>query len=59
MLKLQRGSSGRDGFAYHAGLPWWVHAGPAGMALVLALFTVFTQALRAAAADPVKVLRAE
>lgn len=46
-------------FAYHAGLPWWVYACPGAVALALALFTVFTQALRAAAVNPVKVLRAE
>lgn len=46
-------------FAYHAGLPWWVYACSGAVALVLALLTVFAQALRAAAADPVKVLRSE
>lgn len=46
-------------FAYHAGLQWWIYVCPGAMALVLALFTVFAQALRAAAANPVKVLRAE
>ncbi|SEI43979.1 putative ABC transport system permease protein [Dyadobacter sp. SG02] len=46
-------------FAYHAGLPWWVYAGSGAVALALALFTVFAQALRAAGADPVKVLRTE
>ncbi|MBO9613913.1 MAG: ABC transporter permease [Dyadobacter sp.] len=46
-------------FAYHTGLPWWVYACSGALALLLALFTVFAQALRAAAANPVKVLRAE
>jgi putative ABC transport system permease protein len=46
-------------FAYHAGLRWWVYACSGAVALGLALLTVFTQALRAAAADPVKVLRTE
>ncbi|SDE99646.1 putative ABC transport system permease protein [Dyadobacter soli] len=46
-------------FAYHTGLPWWVYAGSGAMALILALLTVFTQALRAAMADPVTVLRSE
>lgn len=46
-------------FAYHAGLPWWVYACSGAVALVLALLTVCAQALRAASADPVKVLRSE
>lgn len=46
-------------FAYHAGLPWWVYACSGAVALALALFTVFAQALRAAAVNPVKVLRTE
>lgn len=48
-----------DQFAYHAGLPWWIYACSGAMALVLALVTVFAQALRAAAVDPVTVLRSE
>jgi putative ABC transport system permease protein len=48
-----------DHFAYHAGLPWWVYASSGAVALVLALVTVSVQALRAAATDPVKVLRSE
>lgn len=46
-------------FAYHAGLPWWVYACSGSVALLLTLFTVSAQALSAAAADPVKVLRSE
>ncbi len=46
-------------FAYHTGLSWWIYACPGATALTLALITVFVQALRAAATDPVKVLRAE
>jgi putative ABC transport system permease protein len=46
-------------FAYHTGLSWWIYACPGAAALTLALITVFVQALRAAATDPVKVLRAE
>jgi putative ABC transport system permease protein len=46
-------------FAYHAGLPWWVYASSGAVALALALVTVFAQAMRAAAADPVSVLRSE
>lgn len=48
-----------DQFAYHAGLPWWVYTCSGAIAMVLALATVFVQALRAATADPVKVLRSE
>lgn len=48
-----------DQFAYHAGLPWWVYACSGAAALALALLTVFAQAFRAAAADPVRVLRSE
>lgn len=48
-----------DQFAYRTDLRWWVYACPGAVALVLALITVFAQALRAAAADPVRVLRSE
>lgn len=46
-------------FTYHAGLQWWMYVCPGAVAMGLALFTVFAQALSAAAADPVKVLRSE
>ncbi|ACT96100.1 ABC transporter permease [Dyadobacter fermentans] len=46
-------------FAYHAGMSWWMYAAPGMAALGLALVTVFAQAMRASAADPVRVLRSE
>lgn len=48
-----------DTFAYHAALSWWVYTGPGMAAILLAMATVFVQALRAAAADPIRILRSE
>lgn len=48
-----------QGYAYRIGLEWWVFGGAAVLALAIALVTVGSQALRAAAANPVKSLRAE
>lgn len=46
-------------FAYHIDVQWWVF-GLAGMAaIVIALFTVSFQAIKAAIANPVKSLRTE
>ena len=46
-------------FAYRAGMSWWVFAAAGGMALLIALLTVSTQAIRAALANPVEALRYE
>ena len=48
-----------EGFAYHAGLAWWIFVGAGSLALLVALATVSYHALRAATANPVKSLRYE
>ncbi len=46
-------------FAYRVNLSWWVFALAGGMALLIALLTVGTQAIKAALANPVEALRYE
>jgi putative ABC transport system permease protein len=46
-------------FAYRIEIGWWVFALAGGMALLIALLTVSTQALKAALANPVEALRYE
>jgi putative ABC transport system permease protein len=46
-------------FAYRTDLGWWVFALAGGLALLIALLTVSTQALKAARANPVESLRYE
>ena len=46
-------------FAYRISIEWWVFALAGGLALVIALMTVSTQAVRAAMANPVESLRYE
>ncbi len=46
-------------FAYRIDIGWWVFALAGGFALVIALLTVSTQAVRAAIANPVESLRYE
>lgn len=46
-------------FAYRIEIGWWVFALAGGLALVIALLTVSTQAIRAAVANPVESLRYE
>ncbi len=46
-------------YPYHSGIPWWIFAATAGGVLCITLLTVSTQAIRAAAADPVDSLRRE
>jgi putative ABC transport system permease protein len=46
-------------FAYRIDIGWWVFALAGGMALVIALLTVSTQAIKAALANPVEALRYE
>ncbi|HTL08863.1 MAG TPA: ABC transporter permease [Chitinophagaceae bacterium] len=48
-----------QGFAYRVPLHWWMFAGAAAMAILIALFTVSVQAIKAALANPVKSLRTE
>ena len=46
-------------FAYRINIGWWVFAVAGGLALVIALLTVSTQAIKAALANPVESLRYE
>jgi len=46
-------------FAYRINIGWWVFALAGGSALLIALLTVSTQALKAALANPVEALRYE
>jgi putative ABC transport system permease protein len=46
-------------FAYRIEIGWWVFGVAGGMALLLALLTVSTQAIKAALANPVEALRYE
>lgn len=46
-------------FAYLTSMPWWIFVVAGVAAVVIALFTVSYQAIRAATANPVKSLRAE
>lgn len=47
------------GYSYHMQMPWTVFPVIACLALVIALFTISSQALRAATANPTKTLRDE
>jgi putative ABC transport system permease protein len=46
-------------FAYRIDISWWVFVLAGGLALVIALLTVSTQAIKAALANPVEALRYE
>ena len=46
-------------YAYHTPIHWWVFAAAGLGALLIALLTVSTQAIRAALANPVNTLRSE
>ncbi|MFQ5675396.1 MAG: ABC transporter permease [bacterium] len=46
-------------FAYRISIEWWVFVLAGGLALLIALLTVSTQAIRAALANPVESLRYE
>jgi putative ABC transport system permease protein len=46
-------------FAYRVDLSWWLFVVAGGLALVIILITVSTQALKAALANPVEALRYE
>ncbi|NII27993.1 FtsX-like permease family protein [Pseudoflavitalea sp. X16] len=46
-------------FAYRSTISWWIFAGAGIIAVVIALFTISFQAIKAATANPVKSLRSE
>ena len=46
-------------FAYRINIGWWIFALAGGVALLIALLTVSTQAIKAALANPVESLRYE
>jgi putative ABC transport system permease protein len=46
-------------FAYRISIQWWMFALAGGITLIIALFTVSWQAIRAATANPVEALRYE
>lgn len=46
-------------FAYKANIEWWMYAGAGLLAIIIALFTVSFQAIKAALTNPVKSLRTE
>jgi putative ABC transport system permease protein len=46
-------------FAYRITISWWIFAVAGACAIVIALLTVASQAVKAAMANPIKSLRAE
>ena len=48
-----------ENFAYRAPLDWWVFAVAGSMALLIALITVSSQAIKAALSNPIEALRYE
>jgi putative ABC transport system permease protein len=46
-------------FVYRIHISWWMFAGAGLLALLIALFTISFQAIKAATANPVKSLRTE
>lgn len=46
-------------FAYHVNMSWWTFALAGALALIIALFSISWQAIRAATANPVESLRYE
>jgi putative ABC transport system permease protein len=46
-------------FAYRVSIGWWIYLAAAVVALLIALFTVSLQAMKAALSNPVKALRTE
>ena len=47
------------GYKYHTDISWWIFAAACLGAMIITLLTVSTQAIKAAAANPVKSLRSE
>jgi putative ABC transport system permease protein len=48
-----------EDFAYRIHIGWWIFIAAAVIALLIALITVSSQAIKAALANPVKSLRTE
>jgi len=48
-----------QGFAYRIELNWWIFVSGGSIAVIVALFTISYQAIKAAMANPVKSLRSE
>jgi putative ABC transport system permease protein len=48
-----------EGFAYKTELSWWIFAAAGVVAIVIALFTVSFQSIKAALTNPAKVLKSE
>lgn len=46
-------------YTFHSGIPWWIFAGAGLGVLLITLFTVSVQSVKAAMANPVKSLRSE
>jgi ABC-type antimicrobial peptide transport system permease subunit len=46
-------------FNYHIGIEWWAFAAAGGGAIIIAMITISSQAIKAALANPVKNLRSE
>jgi putative ABC transport system permease protein len=57
--KVVGAQRGLQDFAYQATIGWWIFAGAGGVALLVAIFTISFQAIRAATANPVDSLRNE
>jgi ABC-type antimicrobial peptide transport system permease subunit len=48
-----------ENYKYRIQINWWIFIGAGLLAVLIALFTVSFQAIKAAVANPVKNLRAE
>ncbi len=48
-----------EGFAYKVEVSWWIYPLAGILAIIIALLTISSQAIKAALMDPVKSLRSE
>jgi putative ABC transport system permease protein len=48
-----------EGFARRINIPWWIYIVSGAIAIIVAIVTISSQAIRAAIANPVKSLRSE
>jgi putative ABC transport system permease protein len=46
-------------YEYRVSIQWWMFGVPALLAMIIAIITISTQAIKAAIANPVNVLRSE